>query len=1171
MPNTPNPNLPANATQEETTAEKLFQEWLSSYQAGDPTTAATLCAEHGDLIQTLLASKIDGFQDLCNMLNEEDGGLQPGRILGDFELVREIGRGGMGLVWEAQQKSVERHVALKILPPLLAVSPKAIQRFHREAISAGHLDHQGLVRVYATGEQNGLRFIAQELVGDGETLAECIPDRRNSGKVDSEYFRWVADIIAQVGEAMQVAHDLKVVHRDIKPSNILLQDREIAKVADFGLARMDHSLTLTLSQDLAGTPYYMSPEHAGGNLGDIGPASDQFSLGSTLYEALTSRPPFEGDTRDQVSRKICEADPIPIREFRSQVPRELEVICLKALEKNPSHRFESMGEFAADLRRWLANEPIFARPPRAIQKALKWSQRNPGKSASLLMGSFAIALITWFWADAERARYRAVQSKNEAERARYRAVQSKNEAERARYRAVQSKNEAELEQYHAKFRDAFWLFQDQQYIDAAKALELCPQQHRGWEWDHLSGQIDLSAGVLIESNPSNPIRSMAISSQGRFICSILGDSHIVISGFDGSTKVTIKSSGASFSSVACSSWDTLIAAGTKQGSVKFFDRTTTPPTHLGEIQLPHAIRQLAFWEPEGESGVVVAGTIAGDIYFVTLPTKGAPAKAMKAPYFGNDKAHHFGPVTSISASPTGSLLTAGRDGRVLFWKTPSSQPVAWLASSYPITALSSFVEGSSLGHKEFFYVADEEGTLSLFPVRHLGLNSKPFWRKEIFPSGGKNIFDMEVLVRPHSSNSLYAACKDGSVREFKPTTFGLGQGKILTGHQGPVICLGFQKTGRVYSGSQDGAVLFWDSESEQRVQLFPEEKIANNDVRIFGVAYNPKGGFASAKSSGMVDVWQPESAPKSQPHSFDLEDFKYFKFDKNSESIVNSAAYKVQYSPDGDYLAAALNNGGVRVWDLMNDKQFDFVNELPSEDNGKESKLARMAWDLDFSYVLDPKTGNKELMLAVACGDGRVRVWNVVQGDSQIPKILLAQAGTRFYTGAVRFSPSGQWLACGGMDKKLRIFDTTTWEQVAEEPGHQSWISCIRFVPDASSGSSHGWRLFCSSLWDGMVIGWEWDGSRLQISNRGGGDGSSGEPLVWNQDSPIYSLAVHPQESRLVFGDDSGRIMLLDQESLRPIYTLKTGGKGVYSLDFSPDGDSLLAGCRDGLVRVYGD
>lgn len=300
---------------------------------------------------------------------------EPDKLVGDFRLVERIGQGGMGEVWKAEQRSLQRHVALKFIRPD-RISDQSEALFDREARAGGRLNHPGVVSVYATGQDGDLHWIAQELVADPCSLAQFLTTIKEEGDLPAGYLRRVATFVYELCDALQVAHEANVVHRDLKPSNILITPDDHPKVTDFGLARLMDEEALSGSYGVLGTPVYMSPEQAAGESKLIDHRTDVYSLGSVLFEMITLRRPFEGETA-QVLKKIQSEDPPDPRSVRAEVPADLAGIVLKALEKRPSDRYATMREFGEDLRRFLNDEPVRARPPGPLLRARKWMRRHP--------------------------------------------------------------------------------------------------------------------------------------------------------------------------------------------------------------------------------------------------------------------------------------------------------------------------------------------------------------------------------------------------------------------------------------------------------------------------------------------------------------------------------------------------------------------------------------------------------------------------------------------------------------------------------------------------------------------------------------------------------------------------------------------------------------------------
>jgi len=379
-------------------SEKLIREYISRRDSGEDVTPEEYLTKYPELEKDLKELfnrlKAEGAEEIDMGEGHGAEAATPPDTIGDFKIIRELGSGGMGTVYEAEQLSLKRKVALKVLPAHLGFSDQAVLKFKREAEAGGRQQHPGIVAIHSVGEDKGVHYIAQELVEEGRTLADRLDELRGEKGLPAGYFREAAALFAEIADALEHAHSTGVVHRDVKPQNILLTQEGAPKVTDFGLAKVEDALALSRTGDFAGTPYYMSPEQAASKRIGIDHKTDIFSLGATLYEMLTLKIPFEGDTSQQVLKKILLDDPTDPRKLRSRVPRDLSVICLKAMEKKPERRYRSMEDFAADIHRFLNNESILAKPPGALAGGVKWVKRYPVFSASAAVAMLALVAIT---------------------------------------------------------------------------------------------------------------------------------------------------------------------------------------------------------------------------------------------------------------------------------------------------------------------------------------------------------------------------------------------------------------------------------------------------------------------------------------------------------------------------------------------------------------------------------------------------------------------------------------------------------------------------------------------------------------------------------------------------------------------------------------------------------
>jgi tetratricopeptide (TPR) repeat protein len=381
-------------------------------------------------------------------LHDAAGPLVQGpRRLGNYEILNEIGRGGMGVVYRARQLSLNRIVALKMILAGEFAAPADQARFQREAEASAQLQHPNIVQTFEVGAVGRRPFLSMEFV-EGTSLERQLAVSPMNG-------RSAAALIESIALAIDYAHQHGVIHRDLKPANVLLTPEGIPKVTDFGLAKqLDTGLPLdrnelTKSGTLLGTPEYMAPEQAAGRTDRIGPAADTYALGAILYEALTGRPPFHGETPLDTLDQVRSNEPLPPSRLQPQLARDLETICLKALSKQPTRRYETAKSLADDLRRFLNGEPILARRTGPVERAWRWCRRKPLvavlAAALVLALNSGVAGIAWQWHRARAQALVAVQERDTANRERA-------EAERAR-----QLSEAHLERIRELAEQLTWL------------------------------------------------------------------------------------------------------------------------------------------------------------------------------------------------------------------------------------------------------------------------------------------------------------------------------------------------------------------------------------------------------------------------------------------------------------------------------------------------------------------------------------------------------------------------------------------------------------------------------------------------------------------------------------------------------------------------------------------
>lgn len=525
--------------------DAIVAAYYESREAGQALSADDLVAQHPELEKEIrqFIRDIEGVADILDVeprrsLLEDTADMQASatlrigsvvRYVGDYEILDELGRGGMGVVYRARQRKLKRIVALKMIKFGRGASESEIHRFRAEARAAARLSHPGIVAVHEVGTHEDQHFYTMDFVSGGS-----LSDLHRDEPVAS---RHAADLVLQLAGAVQYAHDQGVVHRDLKPANVLLTVGGSPRITDFGLAKRlwiddDTELpSMTETGQILGTAGYMAPEQAAGMTRLVAAAADVYALGAILYALLTSRAPFVGQSQIDTIQQVLHREPVSPRTLNPSIPRDLETICLKCLEKEPHKRYGTAQLLADDLQRFLENRPVIARPLSTPARAWRWCRRNPivaGLSAAMVLTLVVASIVsTTFGFIATDQLGKAIQAKNRESIAKEQAEQDRDKAKAATLKAQEKEREALQNLYVSRLYTMAPAWRNGQWGDLHRMLtEWAPPpdqpDYRGWEWFYLEDQVRQRMTVL-----PGKYRYISWSPDGRYLLALGERSHIL--------------------------------------------------------------------------------------------------------------------------------------------------------------------------------------------------------------------------------------------------------------------------------------------------------------------------------------------------------------------------------------------------------------------------------------------------------------------------------------------------------------------------------------------------------------------------------------------------------------------------------------------------------------------
>lgn len=963
-------------------------------------------------------------------------------LLADYELLNEIARGGMGVVYRARQRSLGRTVALKLIVGGQLATREFVHRFRAEAAAAAGLQHPNIVAIHEVGIHEGNHFFSMDYV-EGQNLAQLVGFQPLPAQKAARY-------VMLISEAIHYAHEQGILHRDLKPSNVLVDAAtDQPRVTDFGLAkRLDGESSLTMTGQILGSPHFMPPEQADAGRGKVGRQSDVYALGGILYFLLTARPPFQGDSLEATLGQVLHAEPVSPRLLNPAVPRDLETICLKCLDKEPGRRYPTAQAIVEDLNRFLKDEPIFARPTTRLERTWRWCRRKPAFAG--LLATVAVLLVTL-----------AIGSLI----AVFRIQRTLHIAEANLYGA-------DLNMVQTALANADLVYA-RDLLDRHRPEPGERHDKRGFEWRHLWNLCQSDEKFVFEPVIKGP-RRVVFSHDGRLLAAGKGSGDLSVV-WNLATKVVVKTLPLGDRPVAFAPNGPMLVTAGKNG-LKLWKTQAWQERVLGPCHTEAA----AVFSPDGSLLIVNgAGLRVWDTQKWTLVSSND---------FGESS---WWASATLSVSHDGSLISCGRGlpyataGELRLFRLPSLKPVPWserLPKDVPAAAFHPerdlLVTGGWSGDIRLWDSNSGEELPSSMkqPSRIMALSFNPAEPNLLATAGGDrsiHLWDLtsqKIRTRLHGASAelleLAFSAGDGQTiatggAEDPITLWNAAQTKadVITVSTEPRNCvLGYSKNGKqLVTIDATGQVMYRDPNS-----LAVLESVCQVDIQS-ALEFPPMVDFivlamalssdikilALGRRDGTVEIWNLETRTKRllsahskpvcglafSPNSSQLitvgNDYEVHLWDLATLSRVASAPLdevpratygaSVRFSPSGDLVAmgAKFTLSIFRATDLQKLHRFENLKEFES-----------LGFSPDGHYIVSGHDG------------GKLIVWDTRDWSAD------PLQGHELFIADMAFSMDGRRMVSGG--GKLIVWDTATWQQVAtyKLPIHD--INRITFSPDGN-------------------------------------------------------------------------------------------------------------------------